>query len=102
MWQFKNFQLYFVDKPYVDYARINEGFQRQGFYLKLYYEALKWCKEWDQPLYTSSLKSDVAEMAFEKYVNEHKIIGGYEYPHVHHGRDPEKRHQRFRITTVMI
>ena len=102
MWQFKNFQLYFVDQPYVDYAQINEKFQRQGFYLKLYYEALKWCKERDLPLYTSSLKSDEAELTFEKYVNEHKIIGNYVYINVHHGRDPDKTFQRFRVTTVML
>lgn len=102
MWQFKNFRNYFVDKLCVDYAKVNEKFQGQKYYLKLYYEALEWAKEQELQLYTSGLKTKQAKLIFSSYVNGYKIEGNNEFPHSFHGRDPQKRMERFRVTRVIV
>lgn len=93
--EFSEFELYYVDKYYVDFVRIHEDHRGNGYYLKFYQEALKWVEEQNMPLFTNSQKSDIAQRRFNKYLKQHKIIGHHEY----YERDDDK--ERFKIDKVI-
>lgn len=64
--QFKDFKQYFENKPYVDFGYINEVFRQKGLYRLLYIAATDFYSVHGMNLYTSSLKSPVAQKAWEK------------------------------------
>lgn len=71
--QFNGFKEYFCDNYYVDYARVNQMFVGNGYYVKLYEEALKLAKQQGLKLFTSSLKSDVAVNRFKQHIRSGSI-----------------------------
>lgn len=78
--QFKEDKNYFVDKPFVDYIRVNEEFQRKGIGTLLYmgmarelYKRYKLKK-----FYGSSLQTDMAKGAWKAMANHPKITLGTE------------------------
>lgn len=62
------FKLFHVDKPLVDYIRVNEKFQRQGIGTKLYLDAAKWMTEKGLSLHASGLQSKQAASAWQKFL----------------------------------
>lgn len=64
--KFKEFEAYHVDKPIVDYIRVEEEFQRKHIALSLYWTAAKWLKKQGLKLHASSLQSPEAELAWKK------------------------------------
>lgn len=64
-----------VDKPRTEYIRVAENHRRQGIGTALYEEANRWMREqFDLPLYSSSLRQNNAEAAWEKLRSEGKAI----------------------------
>lgn len=66
---FESFKNYFVDKVYVDYAGVEEEFRGNKLYLALYKEAFNYTQKLELSLYSSSLKSDIADKTYRSYVN---------------------------------
>lgn len=63
--KFKEFKNYHKDKPFVDYIRVHEDFQRQRIAEAMYLDAAKWMKERGLKFYASSLQSPEAKGAWK-------------------------------------
>lgn len=63
--QFKQFLHYYVDKPIVDYIRVEPEYRRQGIGTALYRAAQKWLHDRGMKLYASGLQSDEAKAAWK-------------------------------------
>lgn len=66
---FKSFENFHVNKPLVDYIRVDEKFRRQGIGNALYQEAAKWLAKKGLKLYASGIQSKEAEEAWNKMRN---------------------------------
>jgi len=64
--EFQKFKKFHVDKPLVDYIRVNEDFQRQRIALAMYQEAAKWLDKQGLLLHASGLQQPAAKAAWEK------------------------------------
>ncbi len=62
---FKRFEKYFVDKPLVDYIRVNNEYRRQGIGTALYRAGYEWMKSKGLPLYASGVQSDEAKATWK-------------------------------------
>jgi len=71
--QFKRFKNDFVDKPVVDFIRVNEDFQRKRIAEALYVAGSKWMKEKGMKLYASGTQSDSAKDAWKHLEKKYKV-----------------------------
>lgn len=64
-WQFRRFKQYYVDKPIVDYIRVEEPYKRQGIGTALYRAGHEWMKSKGMKMYASSTQSDEAKATWK-------------------------------------
>ena len=64
--EFMEFEFFHVDKPSVDYIKVNDNWQRLGIATLLYQEGTKWMWEHGMHLHASGLQSDQAKAAWNK------------------------------------
>jgi len=67
------FRNYYVDRYNVDYAEVNPEFRGNGYYLKLYQEALKLATKKGIPFYSSANKNEMSEPRWNKYLQSGSI-----------------------------
>jgi GNAT superfamily N-acetyltransferase len=63
--KFKDFINFHVDKPLVDYIKVNEEFRRKRIAIALYSKAAEWLSESGLKLYASGIQTDAAKAAWE-------------------------------------
>jgi len=69
--QFKEFEEYHVDFPFVSYIRVREGYLRRGIGTLLYLEGGKWMKEMGMKLHSSTLQcNDIPGKAWLKMASK--------------------------------
>lgn len=81
---FKWFKKYYVNKPIVDFIKVDDEFQRQGIGFALYKEGSNWMREKGMKLYASSIQSDDAKAAWKamhKYVKKDKRGSFLDFSH---------------------
>lgn len=62
---FQDFKAFHIDKPLVDYIRVDEDYQRRRIGIALYQYGAKWLAGKGMKLYASGLQSDKAKAAWE-------------------------------------
>jgi GNAT superfamily N-acetyltransferase len=65
--RFKEFKEYFVDKPYVDFIRAEDGYQNQKIGTALYDAGNQWMKSKGLKLYGSGTQTIQAKGAWDKF-----------------------------------
>lgn len=85
--RFKEFREFHVDKPLVDFIRVQPEYQRKGVASLLYKLGAKWMASRGMKLFASGLQSDQAKAAWSKLSVDGKVK-------VHRGRYGGKRMQR--------
>lgn len=96
---YENFRKYFVGNCYVDFANVEEKFRGQGYYIELYRLALEWCNKRGLNLYTSSLKSDLAQYRFDQHTSSGTIEISVDIFNRFHG-DGKSSIDRTQVTNV--
>lgn len=71
-WKFRRFEKFFVDKPLVDFIRV-EGPKRQGIGTALYRAGYEWMKRKGLKLYASGCQSDDAKATWKNMSNQFPI-----------------------------
>lgn len=71
--QYKKFKNYHKDKPFVDFIKVHEKFQRQRVAEALYLEAAKWLKERGMKLHASGLQTDQAQAAWDHLARTQQV-----------------------------
>ena len=86
---FQKFEAFHVDKPMVDYIRVQDDFKRQGVATALYKYGARWLAKTKQlPLYASGLQQPEAKAAWDKMKTTPRMrIPIQEEPHPH---EPDK------------
>lgn len=62
---FKRFKSYFVDKPIVDYIKVEDKYKRQGIGTALYRAGYEWMRKKGMTLYASGIQSDDAKATWK-------------------------------------
>lgn len=63
--EFAKFRNHWVDKPLVDFIRVDKGFQRQGIGIAMYEEGAKYLASMGMRLYASSNQQPAAKAAWD-------------------------------------
>lgn len=71
--EFRHFETYHVDKPFVSYIHVNDDMRRQGIGTALYRAGYEWMKSRGLRFYASRTQSDLAQAAWKKMRKEYPI-----------------------------
>lgn len=63
---FKQFRDFWVEKPIVEYSKVEEACRRQGIGTTMYLFAIQWLRDQNLTLYLSSLQSEAAQELWKK------------------------------------
>ena len=73
IWEFKEKKQFHVDRPLVDYIRVDPEFQRQGIGTALYQEGARILASKGLPLYASGIQTEEAQAAWKNMKTLKKI-----------------------------
>lgn len=71
--KFREFEAFHVDRPYVDFIRVDREWMRKGLGMALYEAGAKWMAHKGLRLYASGLQSDEAKAVWNQLEREGKV-----------------------------
>lgn len=71
--QYRRYKQYYVDKPIVDFIRVEEPYQRQGIGIALHRAGHEWMKKRGLPYYASGSQTAEAKAVWQKMEKEFPI-----------------------------
>ncbi len=71
--RFDDFREYYVDKPIIDFIRVDDQYRRQGIGTALYRAAHEWLKQKHLKLYASGIQTDEAKAAWSQMEKDYPV-----------------------------